>query len=178
MQRKVIGIFPAGEHHARARLWDALEEALSVRFEGRQWGDEDGLDAAIWFGADPPAGVEDPQVPWLRALTEEGEVPGPPALGQKAPTAGPQVQMDRHDALDPRLHGLCLRDAGTEHAPPVPVQDGDIALATIPGGAVWVTGSTLTGPRDVVALAPAELAADEPLRDRLRNGRFLATLAL
>jgi hypothetical protein len=50
-RRLRVGVVPAREHTRRPRLWAALEEAYPVRFEAREAGSSDELDALVAVGA-------------------------------------------------------------------------------------------------------------------------------
>jgi hypothetical protein len=64
-----VGLYPAPERDAKARLFAALEDAYPVSFEGREAGDWEGLDGLLAIGPDaPPAPAG---MPCLRALGEE-----------------------------------------------------------------------------------------------------------
>lgn len=164
----LIGVFPAAEHRSRTKLFAALETSFSVRFQGRETGSWDGLDAALLFGREDGRCL--PPMPCL--------VLPPPEAQREVELARPRVvELTSSDALDRPLRGLRLADtqvAGT--AAPL-VQAGDVPLATCEAGPVWVQRPAEAG-RWVVSAAPDELAPGEGLRDQLRPGRFLGLLAL
>jgi hypothetical protein len=171
-------VVPAREREARHRLFDALEAALGVRFEGRDPEDTEGLDAAILLPGATSLGEIPASLPRLIACAEEES---PLRSRPDAPTprpAGPRIDLAGSAPLDARLRGARLRDAGllpTDALVPAPA---DHVLAEHEGAPVWTAGGK-DGIRPMrVALAPAELGEDECLRDRVRDGRFLAVVAL
>jgi len=166
-----IGVLPAGELAARRRLFDALEQALPVSFVA--WDGVADIDAALMLpgadGSNVPA-----DVPRLTALAEEGPAIAPPGLGEKRAPTGPAVQLAGTAPLDRRLRGQRLDDETIAGTAPLRAERGDDVLAAHDGQPVWVARADSAA----VAVAPAELAEDECLRDRVRQGRFLAVTAL
>jgi hypothetical protein len=176
VQLKRIGIYPARERASRARLFQALEEVFPVRFEAREDGDETGLTAAVLLpGANPAAGFG---LPRLVAVSEEGPTLPPPPLGQRPLPAGPALDLLDGPSLDRRLRGARLREVGVAGAPPLVLDEGDVVLAAHGGDPLWAQRSAADGVSTLVAVAPAELEGTEALRDRVRDGRFLAVVAL
>lgn len=159
-ERALVGVVPAREREARRRLFDALEEALPVRFEGREEGALAGLDAVIALGPDAAAEADGP--PRLVARGEELQAPAPPAT----------VALAESARLDARIRGARLTERWVRTAIAAP--ESAHALAVGPAGVLWALdhGVVLT------AAAPADLAADEALRDRLVPGRCIALMAL
>jgi len=151
-----IGVFPAGAANARPRLLQALEEAYPVRFEAREAGSWEGLDAAVSFA--PLEGAPD----------------GLPTLTLAEPSPGSAV-FDLHDTdgLEPMLRGRSVRDATTDGGAGVAADDRAV-LASRGRTVVW----SARGSGEHAAAAPPELAADESLRDLLKPGRFFAALPL
>jgi hypothetical protein len=146
-----IRVRPAAELRARSRLFAALAEAFDVRFEA------DGAPGTplISFG---PVAEED----------------GPAFVVEAAPGGAPARRAVRFGSqLDPRLRGRTLMEDGVGDCGLAP-QAGDEVLATVERRPVWLR----RGAADIVAHAPAELAPDEVLRDRLDPGRFLGLLPL
>ncbi|MDR0358570.1 MAG: hypothetical protein LBJ87_03775 [bacterium] len=164
----MIGVFPAAEHRSRTNLFAALETSFSVRFQGREAGAWDGLDAAVLFGLE-----HWPRLPPMPCL-----VLPPPEARREARCARPRVvELASSEVLDRPLRGLRLADLQTT-GPAVPaLQTGDVPLATSEEGPVWVQRPGVAG-RWVVSAAPDELAPGEGLRDQLHPGRFLGLLAV
>lgn len=179
MERSLIGVVPARERAARARLFDALEQTLPVRFAGWDGDARAGLDAAVVLpGAAGTASALPPALPRLVAVAEEGPAPAPPGLGTDDVPGGPRLRLGAKAPLDRRLRGLHLHDAALAGAAPLAGGSGAVALADLPDGAAWLARPDPAGPREEVAVAPSELGAGESLRDRIRDGRFLAVTAL
>lgn len=164
----LVGVFPLAAETKLANLFSALEGAFPVRFEGRRDGGLRGLAAALELG---PGGQAEAAVaaglPALSLLTPER------AAGQPA-----AVQELGHDSrLDPRLRGAALPDTHLAAALPGAVAlgvDGATVLAGCRGVPTWAQAGELRR----AALAPAELAPGEALRERLRDGRSAALLPL
>jgi hypothetical protein len=153
-----VGVVPAAEHAARARLFAALETVYPVRFEGRTAGEHADLDALVCIGEG--AAVAPCSLPRLTAVSGESE-PGR-ALG---------VEYADDRALDRALRGARVHESA---ATPIAPTAGATVLARMDGAPVW----TLAGDTQVIAAAPEELGPDELLRERLLPGRHLALLAL
>jgi hypothetical protein len=173
--RKLIGVMPARERSARRRLFDALEQTFPVRFEGRQPNDHAGLDAA--FVLPEAANLVDAlpvSLPRLVTLAEEGPTPPPPPIRAPHNPTGAAVDLAEGEPLDARLRRLRLHDAALDAVHSLPAGGSNEVLAASGDQPVWVTSERA----DSVALAPAELRGDECLRDRVRDGRFLAGTAL
>jgi hypothetical protein len=170
VERKLIGVVPKDERAARGRLFDALEEAFPVRFAGRDPNAHAGLDGVLVL----PRGVVDAgAIPdGLARLIAVGEE----ATAHVA--AGPRLRLSGDAPLDRRLRGLRLHDFPVAGAAALAAGGEDSALAMRGDDPVWLSRPAPCGPRAVVAVAPAELAAAEALRDRLGDGRFLAIAAL
>lgn len=165
MQPKRIGVTPARELARRPRLFNALEDALPVRFEGRDPGAVRDLDALVMIGVTP--GDEPTGLPVYIAEAEE---PAP------APAPRACVRMLDEPALDPRLRGARLHDPAAAGAGPA--GKGDVVLAESDDGPLWTHASRDGGIVERVSLAPRELGEDESPRARLGEGRFLALLPL
>jgi len=170
-------VFPPTEHAAKAALFGALESTLPVRFVGREVGDYEDLDAALVLpGGDIGDAVP---LPRLVAVSPEGPAAPPPSLGRPPQASGETLALAAAPPLDRRLRGARLLDGTVSQVSPVMPRDGETVLATSPRGAMWVTDASPGGiPRARVAIAPHELDEGEALRDRLRNGRFLALAAI
>jgi hypothetical protein len=176
---KLIGVIPTRERAARRRLFDALELAFPVRFEGREPGRHDGLDAALLLpGSGPPEEAVGDRLPVLVAVGEEAPAPPPAPLGERPRARGPALRLGTIAPLDRRLRGTRLRDAAVKRAPAIEASAADAVLATRGGDPMWVSRPARGAPVELVAVAPAELGEEECLRDRLRDGRFLALAAL
>ena len=159
-----VAVVPARERRARARLFDALEAAYPVRFEGRDPGGLRGADGVYAIGAN---GAIEGGRPTLAALAEETDR----AQARRA------VVLARNPALPRPLHGARLSESRTS-APPLPlVAAGDDVLATLDDVPAWVVHGRHPV-RQWVATAPADLKEGEALRNRLTTGRCLALLAL
>jgi hypothetical protein len=157
-----VGIIPAREHAARARLFGALEALHPVAFEPRAPGEHAGLDALIQIGAEATDAGAGNGLPTLVAVG--GERPG-----------GAALRLDLADSalLERPLRGARLHETAVPALPPVTVE-GAAVLAALGGAPAWIAA----GGRHVVGAAPDELGPDELLRERLLPGRALALLAL
>ncbi len=167
MTRKLIGVFPASAANERARLFRALEAIFPVRFEGREPGQRTGLDAAMVLpGAVDPSG-ERPDVPTLIAFDDED------AHAQTRK----RVDLSETASLDTRLRGHRVTEHTLGRLPQIPSERGVEVLASCEGVPVFAYRPGRRAPTHLVSVAPRELTAMECLRDRLREGRFLALLA-
>jgi len=166
MTVRAVGVFPPRERAIRRRLFDALERAFRVRFEGREEGDFEGLDAAVFVAA---AGlIQRPPCPSVSF--EHG--------GVERPCSG-YVRLGTDALLDGRLRGRVLTDGEAEAVPVLHPSLPARVLAAASNGPLWVTSQDAGQPRHyLAALAPAELGVDEPLRARLRAGSFIGLLPL
>jgi hypothetical protein len=160
---KIVGVHPPSALTARARLFSALSATLGVRFEGRQEGAWTGIDAAIIVGSFP---ADAPRVPVLHYI--QPEIP----LKPSSETRGIDLASDQ--AVDERLRGRRLTEASLTTTSERLTSGRPLAYDD--AGMVWSRDKTLSVQTCVVA--PSELAADEPLRNRLRAGRFIALLPL
>lgn len=163
----MIGVVPAVERRRRARLFDALEDAYAVRFEGREQDTLRALDAVIWFpDADRTHGPPPVNLPSLRFEAEER--PRDVLLN---------LDLAQHPLLARPLWNARLSEGHAAYTPGGEGVPGDTTLAAIGRTPVW----RLTpgpAPHHVVALAPAELGPGDALRSRLAPGRSLALLSL
>ncbi len=155
--RFTVGVVPAAAHGSRARLWRVLEAAYPVRFERREPGQWDGLDAAVLIG---DAGLDAaPGIPSLvTGALCDAHAGAPVRFGTEAPAP---------------LTGRSMVESASV-GPPVA---GEVALASSPAGTVWSASAR----GDLVfrsSVAPLELGPDERLKEHLRAGRFLALLPL
>jgi hypothetical protein len=166
VDRVRVGIFPARELAARARLWTALEAVHAIRFVAREEGNWRDLDAIVRIGADLQPSP--PRVPCLSMIGEERGKPG---------RACP-IELIDDPALARPLRGARLSDAwASPRDQGVEPAGGDVVLASLDGAPAWVLGGGASV-HHRVACAPTELAQGEALRERLQAGRCLALLAL
>ena len=158
--RKTVVVCPPAERERRKRLFGALEEALPVRFEGREPDQlRTRLDGAILF-EDTDPGLLTHQPCFVAGGSSRVEVAGVVELGASQP-------------LDARLRGRALVDSRAAGLAGLQV-DGDIVRASCRGKALWIR----RGAVERVALAPDELLPEESLRDLLAPGRWLSLLPL
>lgn len=162
---RVVGVHPGAQLRRRRRLFAALSEAFpEVRFEAREAGERGGLDALLEIGGEREA--RSAASAGLRALAALGAEGGP--------GAGATVEFAAEPSLDRRLRGQALPDRHLGRiAAPATSERAEI-LARVAARPVWAREGRL----DLLALAPAELAEGEPLRDRLGAARSLALLPL
>jgi hypothetical protein len=178
VDESIIGVMPARERAARKRLFDALEETLPVRFEGRHTGELDGVDGILLLPGADAAGVPT-DMARLVCVADEDPSAAPSGLGApSAPVDGASLACGERAPLDRRLRGQRLRDAGVRSAQPLSAAGHDVVLATRGADPLWLARPAPAGVHDHVAVAALELGEDEPLRERLRDGRFLALIAL
>jgi len=167
MTVRTVGVFPRSEWDGRRRLFDALELAFPVRFEGRWHGDWAGLDAGVFFGT-APSSAPFPLDTWL--AFEPGLLDRPSSA---------RVRIGRDPLVDPRLSGRDLMDGEAGGARSLRPAESARVLAATAAGPVWLASAEPGRARHYLAsVPPAELAADEPLRARLRAGSFLGLLPL
>ena len=153
---------PPAELRRRARLFSALEALFDARFEEREHGRDDGLDAALVFDG---ILAEDARIPVLRFVLADERPPD---------AAASVVSLGLAEPLDVRLRGRRLSESGLAaiHAR---LSEGE-PLAWDDVGSVWALDRR--SGTETALVAPNELAPDEPLRDRLSAGRFLELLPL
>jgi hypothetical protein len=149
---------PKAERAARARLFDALEQAFPVTFVGREPDAWNELDAVLVLNdaAAPPGGL-----PALVAAADE-------ATADEAA----EVRVGSI-GIDARLAGRTLQDRRAGRLKALGAVDGDV-VASLSSGPAWVHRER----QRRVAAAPAELDRGESLRDRLCGSRWLALLPL
>jgi hypothetical protein len=156
---KVVAVCPPAHYECRPRLLRALEEALPVRFEGRELGSYRGVDAAILLASETesiPAGF-----PSFVAMTRGSrEVAGAVDLGSSP-------------LIHPGLRGRSLSDQRAGGIKGLSAQ-GDTVLASCAGEILWTTGEDV----DRAALPPDELGPNDSLREALVPGRLLSLLPL
>ena len=156
---RTIGVCPPAERDRRTRLFDALEEALRVRFEGREAPQlRARLAAVISFKDLDPESVTQPC--FIAAGSSRIDGPGVVDFRGSPPLDG---RLDGRALVDNRAGGLEGLRA-----------DGNAVHASCRGRALW----TRRGAVQRVALAPDELLPDESLRDLLAPGRWLSLLPL
>jgi hypothetical protein len=160
-----VGIVPSSELELRPRLFAALEAAFPVRFEGRQAGELKDLDAVVEIGG--------------AATGAEAALPALSLLATEPSRDGESIAqvLARAPELDPRLHGAALPDLrlGSALGPEAtPRAEGAVVMASCSGTPTW----TRSGGHDQALMAPAELGAEEALRERLCLSRSAALLPL
>jgi len=162
MTQPVIGVFPRTQRADRQRLFDALELAFRVRFQGRDPNSLAGLAAAVFIGSSP---AESLPFPWV-AFAQERSIP-----------ASARTRIGTDAMIDARLRGRALTDGSGGCAIPLGAPSGSSVLAATGAGPVWLALREHPW-QYLAAIAPAELEAGEPLRARLRAGSFLPLLPL
>jgi hypothetical protein len=158
-----VGVLPPREYDGRAALFGALEQSFPVRFERREPGDWDRLDAAIVLG--PEEAARDSPVPCLVLATSAGE------------RRSAKIELTTAEPLDPVLRGRRLLEHDLIGGAGLTVDSGDTPLAVAGPAAVWVLRAQQPACWVSVA-APRDLAADEGLRDQLRSGHVLGLLPM
>jgi hypothetical protein len=159
-----VAVAPGAECRRRARLFAALEAAYPIRFTPAEAVDAGDLAGVVTFGdAAPDARLGLPSL--VFAADEHAAAGAPLALTFASDTAPARP-----------LRGARLSERHGDGAPAVPVGAGDTVIARLDGSPAWVSAADAR--TQTVAIAPAELAGDEVLRNRLRPGRSLAMLAL
>lgn len=164
-----VGVFLAAGHAPPERLLAALEEAFPVTFEERRDGEPRDLDAALELGGSDRAGAAAAAgLPALALLSPEPGEPGATAVNLIA--GSPELARPLRGAeLDDARLGRALASAA-----PTALESRGEALATCGGRPTWIRAELLR----TALLIPAELEADEALRERLRDGRSAALLPL
>ena len=160
VKRKTVGVCPPAERERRERLFGALEQALPVRFEGREPDRLRGRLAGVISFEDV-----DPEV-----LTHQ---PCFVVGGSSCGAIAGVVDLSASQSLDTRLRGRTLVDSRAAGLEGLRV-DGDTVRASCQGKALWISRGTVQR----VALAPEELLPEESLRDQLVPGRWLSLLPL
>jgi len=157
---------PPAELRRRARLFSALEALFDARFEEREHGRDDGLDAALVFDG---ILAEDARIPVLRFVLADERPPD---------AAASVVSLGLAEPLDVRLRGRRLSESGLAaiHAR---LSEGE-PLAWDDVGSVWALDRR--SGTETALVAPNELAPDEPLPEipppRIRADVDKARMAL
>jgi hypothetical protein len=163
-----VGVFPATAPDRLKRLFGALEEAFPISFEGRRDGELRGLDAVLEIGGTNQVAAAAASIPTLSLLAMEPDAAGAPmdnALGTDP-------------WLDSRLRGAILPDTCLGEALDRGATLGPSGAATVLASCRQRPTWTRAGKHQAALLAPAELGADQALRERLRDGRAAALLPL
>jgi hypothetical protein len=162
---RTVAVHPPAALDHRPGLFAALREAFpTICFEGRAAAELGGLAAMVELGGQRVAvAAAAAGTPALALLESEAE-----------PTGTAAVEFGDSGTLDRRLRGQTLSDRHIAETAQLALTAGDETIARGAAGPLW----TRNGNLDVAALAPAELADEEPLRLRLRAGRCLALLPL
>jgi hypothetical protein len=158
---KTIAVSPPAEYEHRPRLFRALEQALPVRFVGRQVDDYRDVDAVILLAK---AGVSEPMPAGLPSFV---------ATGTDARESEGTVDIGSSTLIDASLRGRSLSDrraGGIQGLSP----EGAPVVAACGNEVLW----TISEAVDRVALAPHELGTTDSLRDALVPGRWLSLLPL
>ena len=162
MTLPLIGVSPPSALATRSRLFDALSQALEVRFAAAGPGHPE-TQAVVFFEGEPDHAA----VPSLALRSGSG-----------TSISATSVRLARHVGVDAHLRGWTIADGDIDGASSLETVRGVATLADVAGRAVWTT-QTRAGVRlDHVAMLPAELAPAETLRSRLVPGRFLGLLPL
>jgi hypothetical protein len=167
----IVGVTPGSALRSHGRLLRALERAEEVRFVASEAVAPGHIDAALVF----PEALEPPPMPErlpCHVMT----------MAESRGSDEVMVSLSRDPLLPRPVHGQLLREAHAPfHArrPPEDVSHvwgdgpGDV-LAQAGEMPVWEMERGRIRTRSL--LSPSELDFDEPLRERLRSGRFLALL--
>jgi hypothetical protein len=164
-----VGVAPAGALARRPRLFAALEAALPVRFAGHAAGEPGDFDALLAFGAAASRGAgpgsDLPALTLCRPEPAKGGSPAPLSLSTSS-------HLDRclRGAKLPDVHLAAALGTGTSIA----VEPSGEVLASADSEPIW----TRAGSLQQALLAPAELAPEEALRERLCDTRSAALLPL
>jgi hypothetical protein len=162
--RAVVGVTPPEGLRRRGELFGALAHVFDVDFEPREASAWNGLSALVILdGADP--GALPSELPVL--VFQESESPVEPSATSMS------IELAASRLLDTRLRGRKLGETGLS-ALSRRLADGD-EIAGDEQGLVWTSTSAHV---ETALIAPADLEPGEPLRNRLRAGRFLALLPL
>lgn len=159
-----VDVVPSEAYEQRTRLFKALESAFPVRFQAPDHGNSP-PDATLAF----VTGELDSTTPKRPML----------ALVDRPRSAVERFGAIRfHDSalLPKQFRGRTLTDSSTPgSAPPIAHEGWGDVLASCAKGPVWLGR---VGMQYAAASWPAELVADEPLRDQLTPGRFMGLLPL
>ena len=160
--RKIVGVTPPAALQQRTRLWRVLEDAFPVTFEGRDPSNLTGLDALVAHRVDIDASAP---LPTLQTSADE------------SPNGSVRIDLSKAASLERCLRGQQLADSGTRDVPALRPTATETILATRDASPLWVVNEIGDSQYRAAAL-PANLGKNEPLRDRLRAGRFLALLPI
>ena len=163
-ERAVVGVAPAWERSARARLFDAFERAYPVVFEGREIDQLRGADESFLF----PSAGDQPAPAHIASLFYSGE--------ERKGDVVEDVQLADSTVLARPLRQATLTEAYAAGAPLVGPEAGEV-LATVGGRTAWRGQTTGGVAHRGVSIAPLELAERDALRSRLTPTRSLAVLA-
>jgi hypothetical protein len=190
--RRRIGVFPAAALAERRHLFDILARAYPVSFEARQLGETADLAAAICIGAEfdevkalAAAGIRCLAYPSKR----DESSPADSAVSRPPTNAAESLNIHLTEAptLHPTMRGRTLKEssalephplAPNGHALSSPICDEDTSLATVDGRPVWALRHTPAAAIELATSAPAELPANDCLRNHLLDGRCLRLLPL
>ena len=158
--RREVAIVPAAARGHLRELLRALEEAFPVRFVDAPA--EDARAVVVLPGGTRPAR------PGVPCLVYAGG-------GEEASGSDFEARMSRFAGLHRALRGQRLTERGRPVPEALTVSAGAEVLAVAAGRPAWVREPDGT---ETVSGAPAELGADEFLRDHLTAGRFWSLLPL
>ena len=162
---KRIAVLPAAELNRRQRLFEAITRVYPVEFvAGGQDVAPGSVEMAVVFGAVRDA----PRVPTV-CFADNSEY----RLEQPR-----DVELAMTPTLERPLRGASIPDAGALAAPTLNPTAGEEVLGSLGGKALWSVDRSGLCPVHTVAIAPRELGEADSLRDRLREGEFLALLPL
>jgi hypothetical protein len=163
----VVGFFPPEERARVARLLDVLECAYPVRFEPRHPGEWNGLAGAVFVG------LEEEQ----RHAFEMG-LPLLAFAPQRADReARPRtIEFAASFQLFQALQGRTLDERRLDEPVPLGVRADESVLASCGGVPIWVARRDRRAPAYRVSYPIEELESDEPLCERLCEGRFASLL--
>lgn len=164
-----VGVFLAAGQILPEHLLAALAEAFPISFEERREGELRDLDAVLELGGGGRAeAAAAAGLPALALLSPEPAEPGDAVFNRIADSPDLARPL-RGAALDDRWLGRALATG------PAAALDGRAdVLAECDGRPTWARADRLC----TALMGPAELGADEALRERLRDGRSAALLPL
>ena len=157
-----VGVCPPSALAERKRLFQALSQALDVRFVDTRSGHEPLL-ASLCF-EEEPGGVSEPT---LVLGTGKGTTVG-----------GSRVQFCRSSEVDGHLRGWAIEDEDVRGVASLGESRGAATLAAVADLPVWTTRIQEGERVDRAALLPRELHESETLQSNLVLGRFFGLLPL